>query len=228
MNSLRYLLVLTAAFLLLAAPVTHAATETRTFAVNLDIPDNTDPPTTFSQTISDSVITSLLKVEVGLKLAGTPVGSGFASDIFVSLNKDLTTTSILLNRPGFSTTDTSVGATYDGWDVTFSDGAANGDVHLAALATGILTGLWEPDGRIAATDTARPSLLAQFISGTGNGDWRLSVGDLADGGTMRLESWTLTFTGDSLTPVPEPGTVLAGAFALLILAVTWLKRKRTA
>ena len=41
---------------------------------------------------------------------------------------------------------------------------------------------------------------------------------------MQLECWSLTFTGDSLMPVPEPGTFLAGAFAVLILVATWMNR----
>lgn len=178
----------------------------RTFAVNQEISDPQDPPQVFLGTITDSAILSLTKVEVQLRLTGTPADNGFASDMFVSLNYDLGPTSILLNRVGI-TDDDSIGYFYDGWDVTFSDDAIGGDIHGVDTDTGlgILTGTYQPDGRINPTDAARPSLLDVFSGRAGNGDWRLAVGDLSPGGQMQLESWSITLTG--VTTVPEPGSV---------------------
>jgi hypothetical protein len=218
--------------LLAVAVATTAATaqsliteSARTFTVGSDIADVQNPPAAFLQTVNDSAIVSLTRVEVGLHLVGTSSGAGFASEMFVSLNQNLGQTAVLLNQVGVTSGD-PVGQGYDGWNVTFRDDAVNGDVHAATLASGTLTGIWAPDARSAATDpgTSRPLTLSLFNNGTGNGDWRLLVGDLTPGGTMRLQSWSLTFTG--YTAVPEPG-----AYALLtglgLLAVAgWLRRGR--
>lgn len=182
---------------------------TRTFTVNQDINDPQDPPQLFLETISDSAITSLTGVDIGLNLVGTPADNGFASDMYVSLNQNLSLTSILLNRVGITDSD-STGFFYDGWNVTFSFNGAGGDVHLADTGdgTGILTGTYEADGRTLPTDTARPSLLDVFNGSTGNGDWRLAVGDLSSGGQMKLESWSLTLTGETAAPEPTSWALL--------------------
>lgn len=196
---------------------------TRTFNVNLDISDPQDPPQFFLETINDSAILSLTKVQVGLQLVGTPQNdNGFASDMYVALNLNLGTTSILLNRVGIIT-DGDIGYYYYGWDVTFSDDAAGGDIYGVDTSDGlgILSGDYEPDGRTSPTDISRPSLLSVFNGSAGNGDWRLLVGDLAEGGQMQLVSWSLILTGE--TTIPEPSSV--ALFALCGLGVVaWKKR----
>jgi hypothetical protein len=216
--------------LALSAGVTASATivteATRNYTVGYDFSDLQDPPVSFLQAINDSTITSLTGVVVGLNLVGSTEGNGFASEMFVSLNKDLSLTSILLNRVGV-TSGNSVGQGYDGWNVSFQDGAANGDIHDAVLTAGVLTGLYEPDGRGLPTDTARPELLDVFLGNTGNGDWRLNVADLDLGGTMRLVSWSLTLTGDNAAQaVPEPSTYAAGVALLGLIGATWWRRGR--
>ncbi len=201
------------------ASATIITEPTRTFTVGTDIPDFQDPPLSFLQTISDSSIFSLTQVQISLNLVGTPASSGFAGEMVVLLNKNLSLTSVLLNRAGFSGTD-SVGQPYDGWNVTFSDLAAS-DVHLATLDSGVLTGTYQPDGRVNPIDTLRPELLDVFNGETGNGDWRISVGDLEAGGTMRLASWSLTLTGEA---VPEPGTWAAIVAMAGLTGVTWWRR----
>ncbi len=195
---------------------------TRTFLVGSDIADLQDPPVNFLQAISDSSILSITQVQVGLNLVGRD-GGGFASEMFVSLNKDLSLTSILVNRVGFSATD-SVGQSYDGWNVTLSD-LAGSDLHQALQETGILGGTYQPDGRTDPASASRPELLDVFKTSTGNGDWRLSVGDLDIGGTMRLVSWSLTLTGDTAA-VPEPSTYAAGLAVLGIVGATWWRRRK--
>ena len=213
--------------LLASAPSASAVATvepTRTFTVGIDIADIQDPTISFLQTVSDSAIVSLTKVEVGLVLVSRGAG-GFASEMFVSLNKDLGATASLLNRVGISGSD-AIGQPYGGWDVTFSDGAVNGDIHTSSLSSGIQNGIWQPDGRILATDTARTLQLGVFNGGTGNGAWRLNIADLEAGGTMRLQSWSLTLSGDNgLAAVPEPAE-MAGVVGLGLLAVAaWRRRK---
>lgn len=205
---------------------------TRVYTVGYNLADLQDPPLNFLQSINDSAIVSLTDIVVGLHLVGITEGSGFASEMFVSLNKDLSLTSILINGVGITggPLGDPVGQGYDGWNVSFQDGAANGDIHAATLVSGVLTGLYEPDGRVLPTDVARPSLLGTFIGSTGNGDWRLNVGDLALGGTMRLESWSLTLSGTTaLSEVPETSTYAAGLVLLGIAgAIGWRRRGKGA
>ena len=133
--------------LALGAGVTVSATivteATRNYTVGYYFSDLQDPPVSFLQTISDSTITSLTGVVVGLNLVGSTEGNGFASEMFVSLNKDLSLTSILLNSVGVTSSNPLVGQGYDGWNVSFQDGAANGDIHDVVLSAGVLTGLYE-------------------------------------------------------------------------------------
>jgi hypothetical protein len=205
--------------------VTHAViiTEpTRTYSVGYDLADVVNPGAFFQQTIADSAIVSLTDVRVGLHLVGRGVG-GFAGELVVSLNKDLSVTSLLLNRVGVSGGN-PFGFGYDGWNVTLADDGAGGDIHAASLVSGILTGEFAPDGRTSPTSALRPALLNVFNGGTGNGDWYLSVADVAAGGTMRLESWSLTLTGDNgLVAVPEAGTWAAG---LLVAGLVGLRAGR--
>jgi hypothetical protein len=200
-----------------AAVITEA---TRTYTVGYTLGDLVDPPVTFEQTVTDSTITSLTEVRVGLHLVGVSAGEGFASDMYVSLNRDLTATSVLLNGVGITTSD-PVGFGYDGWNVTFRDGAAAGDVH--GLTPGVellnvLSGEVEPDGRLDPTDLLRPATLGVFVGGAGNGVWRLSVADLSAGARMQLVSWSLTFTG--VSPVPETGVL--GGLGLVVLGAVGL------
>ena len=166
---------------------------TRTFTVGKSLSDLQDPPLTVTATITNSPIQILTEVKVGLHLVGEPSGRGFASEIYVSLNKDLEATSILLNQAGVRDSD-PVGFGYDGWQVTFADSAAS-DVHLEDIGSGVMTGEIQPDGRLKPEDVLRPALLSALAGGVANGDWHLSVADLDFGGIMRLESWSLTLAG---------------------------------
>ena len=166
---------------------------TRTFTVGKTLLDLQDPPLTVSETITNSPIKILTEVRVGLNLVGVPSGRGFASEIYVSLNKDLEVASILLNQVGLRDND-PVGFGYDGWQVTFSDSAAS-DVHLQDIGTGVMTGEIQPDGRLKPEDLLRPAMLSALTGGVANGQWYLSVADLDFGGSMRLESWSLTLAG---------------------------------
>ena len=167
---------------------------TRSFAVGENLEDFQDPPKVFAAEISDSRILDITEVRVGLNLVGISPGSGFASELFVSLNKDLSATAVLLNKVGVTLSD-GAGFGYDGWDVTFRDDASAGDVHSLDWPSGVMTGEVQPDGRVLPESSDRPALLSVLQGQTGNGTWRLSVADLHLGGTMRLESWSLTLVG---------------------------------
>jgi hypothetical protein len=182
-------------------------------------------PLTLSQTIAGSEITTLSEVRVGLNLQGTTSGAGWAGDLFVSLNRAGIATSVLQNQVG-ATGSNPAGFGYDGWNVTFRDNAANGDIHFgqpAGLAT-ILTGEWQPDGRQDPTSGTRSAMLDVFNGASPNAAWYLTLADLNPTGTMVLESWSVTFTG--FTAVPEPGEISLAAGVLLAGFTLWQRRRR--
>ncbi len=217
------LLLLSAGLLGTAFATGAVITEpTRNFVVGVDLADLSDPPENFLAVIDDSAIASLTEVRVGLHLVGRGDG-GFASEMYVALNKDLSVTSVLLNQVGVTGAN-PVGFSYDGWNVTFADSAPGGDVHLVPQILDVLAGEFMPDGRTAPDSTERPAMLDQFVGETGNGAWRLSVADLGLGGTMRLESWSLTLTGEAgPAQVPEAPTWIAGLATVALLA--WSRRR---
>lgn len=182
-------------------------------------------PLTLSQTIAGSGITTLTEVRVGLNLRGTTSGSGWAGDLYVSLNRAGVTTSVLLNQVGV-TGSNPAGFGFDGWNVTFRDNAPNGDIHLAQPAgpATILTGEWQPDGRLDPASSTRSALLAGFNGFSADTAWHLTLADLNPTGTMSLQSWSLTFTG--FEAVPEPSESMLAAGAVLAGFVLWRRRRK--
>lgn len=198
--------------------------QVRSFVVGETLNEIEDPPRTWMQVVSGTGISVLTEVKVGLKLVGAP--DGFASDMVVMLTKDLSRTSVLLNQVGIgvgSGVSSLIGYGYNGWDVTFSDGAVRGDVHGFDLGNGILTGEIAPDGRVTPVDVGRPWTLGVFQGLPGDGIWHLSIADVSAGGSMRLEGWSLTLKG--WTSVPEPEAAGTACGMALILAMAW-KRMR--
>lgn len=193
------------------------------FDVKQTLGDLADPPQVWQQTVTGTGIASLTEVKVELRLAGAP--DGFASEMVVLLTKDLSRTSVLLNQVGVGVGTglaAVVGFGYNGWDVTFADDAAGGDVHLNDPGSGILTGYVAPDGRTLPGDTARPWMLSVMNGLPGDGTWSLSVADVGIGGVMQLEGWSLTLKG--WTPVPEP-TATASAAGGLLAVGGWAWRR---
>jgi hypothetical protein len=191
------------------------------------IPD-TGQLMTFAQTTSASRITELHEVRLTLTLTGGEAGTGWAGDMFVSLNRDLgSQTAIILNQVGVTPSD-FMGYSYNGWNATFRDDAANGDVHFGqpATPTGVLTGSWQPDGRVNPEDASgsSSSRMAVFNGLNGAGTWYLNIADLADSGHMTLAGWELTLVGFS--PVPEPEEYAAMTAAGLAAFALWRKKNR--
>ena len=189
-------------------------------ALNSAIPDN--DPNGIISTITVSGQTELITdLSVTLNLSGT---SGFNGDFYAYLTHDtLSGFAVLLNRPG-KTSSNVLGTDGSGFtNVSFSDDAANGDVHVYETTLGgtfsvgdALTGSWAPDGRnvdpenVLDTDS-RSALLGSFDGHIPNGDWRLFIADVASGGTLTLDDWSLDVT---VSPVPEPHYALVTAVVL--------------
>lgn len=136
---------------------------------------------------------------------------------------------VLLNRVGL---DSSASSGYgdSGFNVRFSDSAANGNIHYYHQVTtplfGIqLTDMWAPDGRnvspylINGTETPT-AMLSSFDGVNPNGEWMLFVADVNGGDVHTLTSWGL-----EIAAVPEPSSYgLVAAVLAVILAVNPFRR----
>ena len=224
----RFAALAVVACLTLGAASAHAAfTFFQTFdGLDLTVPDGSSLGASDTRQVSVGY-GSILGVQVTLELSG-----GYIGDLYALLIHD-GVSAVLLNRPG-RRTDDSLGYADSGLYVTFSDAAAQGDVHNYRLTLqgshntplgGPLTGTWQPDGRTSSPERVldtdpRSGFLSSFISHTPDGAWTLFLADLSPVGEARLESWGL-----ELEYVPEPGAC-AGLAALGLLG--WGTCRRTA
>lgn len=204
--------------------------ETHDFnGVNKEITDNDSLGVTDVQNVT-SDIASIGSVKVTLTIVSKEGDSAFNGDLYVNLTHG-GENSVLLNRVGAQAQP--LGYSDAGFDhVTFSDSAANGDVHVYRLTLngdhsdplgGPLTGEWQPDARSSDPDTvdisdARTEFLSSFQGLDPDGEWTLFLADLSGGGVSTLESWSLSFT-----PVPEPSDYAMG-FGFLCLTFLLVRR----
>lgn len=197
---------------------------TQTWSVGYTVSDDGNTAGPFGIDVAGSAIQAITRLEVGLSFSGVGLDGGFAGDLVVTLARVLDvggspviTTSHLLNRIGVGTlSGGTVGFDYDSVNVTLSDDAAGGDIHTASLVGAALTGAFEPDGRALGTGSARDFRLNVFNGQPADGSWQLYVTDMSSGNQMRLDSWSLTLTGDN--QVPEASTWAAGAALLGLVA----------
>ena len=181
-----------------ATPLLRAQTiETYTFTTNRLVPDGNAAGLSDVRNIN-SAIGNITSLKVGFKVTGE-----FNGDLYVYLRHS-GGYAVLLNRPG-KIAGNSVGYADNGFNVTFQDGAANGDVHLyqnftTPAAGSPLTGTWQPDGRTNdpanVTDAAtRTTALSSFNGLSAAGEWALYVSDVESGGTNMLTEWSLQISG---------------------------------
>ena len=197
-------------------------TQTFSYSPNYAIPDNSTVGVSDTETIATS-ITAITSLQVTLNLTGN--ATAYNGDFYAYLTNG-TSICVLLNREGRTAANTH-GYADNGFNVTFADGATNGDIHSYRLtlnpAGGTLTGTWQPDGRnvnpATSLDTsARSAFLGSFAGQNPNGNWTLFVADVSPVGTGTFAGWSLQVTG---TAVPEPQ-----AWALLSVASTLVGLKR--
>lgn len=192
-----------------------ATTWNQTWNRTAAIPDNDDLGFSDTRTLNLPEITAIEHVTVDLTFA-----DGWNGDLYAYLvhNEQI---AVLLNRAGRSTTAPDGSATV-GFQVTLDDTAIS-DIHTGIPMTGgIVTGTWQPDGRlidpllVLATDF-RPAMLSVFNGQAASGNWTLFIADQSAGETSTFQSWGLTVTG-----VPEPQTIALAALASLSL----MRRRR--
>lgn len=178
---------------------------------NMAIPDN--DTSGIADSISVSGLTgTIADINVSLTISGIEPDGAYNGDFFVFLTHE-SGTAILLNRIG-STSANPLGYSDNGLSITFDDAAAE-DVHThgdGGALGGILTGVFQPDGRSSDPDLVldtdpRTSFLGTFNGMDANGTWTLTVADYSQGLTGRLERWSLEI--DGVSSVPESGASVA-------------------
>ena len=225
----RYLIALLAAAGLAGAA--EAAVIVSSATLGTAIPDDTD--TGFATTLLVPGTPAITSLSVSLNLSVPSGSSGWIGDLYGYVQHG-DSIAVLMNRPGRS------GASLSGYDdgpsmsVTFTDGAANGDIHTyrsvltgdeAIPLSGPLGGAWAPDGRLTdpaavVTGDLRGAMLSAFTGQDPGGTWTLFLADLSGGGRYELESWSLSF---ETAAVPEPAAVGAVGMALCGWAL-WRRR----
>jgi len=190
-----YLLVLLA--VAKTALVQAQTTESFTFTTNRVVPDGSLSGLSDVQTVN-SAIQNIAGLKVRLKVAGE-----FNGDLYGYLRHSDGIT-ILLNRVG-KTAANPFGYANSGFDITFQDAAANGDIHLYQAVTNPpdgfpLNGIWQPDGRnvdpeLVTDGSARSTSLTNFNGLSAAGEWTLYLVDAASGATNVLTEWGLDITG---------------------------------
>ena len=184
----------------LPLPLRAQVTETYAFSSNRLAPDGNFSGLADVRVLN-SAIAKVTSVTVGLNIVGEYNGDLYA--YLVHSNGFVT----LLNRPG-RTAANPFGYADSGFNVTFQDGAPNGDIHLYENVTtpppGVpATGTWQPDGRkvdpsSVLDSSARTSGLTNLNGLNASGPWTLFLADLESGGTNELTQWSLTISGQGL------------------------------
>ncbi len=196
-----------------------------TFSVNQVIPDN-DPNGLALATNLTMQGFAVTGVTVGMNITG-----GYNGDIYAYLAGP-GGFAVLLNRVGVSNTASALGYGDAGFNVTFSDAAANGDIHyyqnVSNPAGGQLTGTWQPDGANINPQSApgafltagQTAMLASINNTYPDGQWELFVADLSPGAQSTLVSWSL-----NIATVPEPSIMALTGLGLLGVGRMMRRRK---
>ena len=198
------------------------------FTINENVPQGDPSGLASTETLDFSSVpnfSSIVDLTVTLNISG-----GLNGGYYAYLVNNTGGFAILLNRPG-TTSGNSLGYTDSGFNITLSDTAANGDIHLYQNVSnpggGVLTGTWAPDGRnvdpatVVDTDS-RTALLSSFAGTDPSGQWTLFLANLDYGEQGELVSW-----GMSITAVPEPSSVgLALAGLCVFFGVQRLARRK--
>lgn len=186
-----------------------ALTFTTLFNVNATIPDNSLTGLLLSQNITGSGITSISSLQVMIEISG-----GWNGDLHAYLAHE-TGYAVLLNRIG-RTDLTPDGSGSSGMSVIFADAGAGGDIHTGTFTVGQqVSGIFAPDARsdspftVTENTTNRTEFLSSFTGLAGDGLWELYVADLSTGFVSEIESWGITMTDDSISAIPEPGSLVA-------------------
>jgi subtilisin-like proprotein convertase family protein len=205
-------------------------TYTTNVTLSAAIPDNN--PSGFAESIAVGGLSGTVSnVTVSVDITG-----GFNGDLYAYLVGPNGGFAVLLNRSGVGPTSSS-GYGDQGFNVTFSDTAANGDIHYYQNTSnpmgGQLTGTWQPDGEAvdpqqsaslfpgpSGFPAAQTAMLSSFEMTDPNGTWTLFIADLSPGGVS-----TLTDVGLTIMTVPEPSPLVLALLGGTATLMIWGRRR---
>jgi MYXO-CTERM domain-containing protein len=167
-------------------------------------------------------------VTVGLNISG-----GYNGDLYAYLAGPNGGFAVLLNRAGVSNSASAFGYGDSGFNVTFSDAAANSIQYYQNYvnpAGGIVAGTWQPEGvnispqspPASFLTSGQTAMLGSLDGQDANGTWTLFVSDMSAGGQGTVVGWSLDIT---TTATPEPQTWVLAVAGIGLLAV-WRKMNR--
>ncbi|MDE3099603.1 MAG: PEP-CTERM sorting domain-containing protein [Verrucomicrobiota bacterium] len=196
------------------------------FNVNQVIPDDNPAGLTLAQNITVAGSGTIASVSVNLDISG-----GFNGDLYAYLRGPNGGFAVLLNRVGVGGNN-YYGYSDSGFNVTFADNAANGDIHyyqnIVNPNGGVLTGVWAPDGETnsptgppSSFTGSGPATLSTFDGTDANGTWTLFLADLAAGNQSTIVSWGL-----DIVTIPEPPTISLASIGGVGLLFLFLRRRR--
>ena len=170
-------------------------------------------------TLTGTTTAEIVNVNVRLNISGGYNGDLFGYLVLQSADNS-TTTAILLNRVGTTSTD-PFGYNTSGFNVTLSGDTTAGYANIHSVSSPVTDGstFYLADGRVAnpntVTDATTPTAGLNVLNGkNANGTWTLYLADFSSGDTSTLVSWGL-----DISVVPEPVTWAIIIFGSLLLAV---------
>ena len=206
----------------------QVATNFYTFNVNQTVPANSAIGITLSTNLTASM------VSISNLLVTVDISGGQNSDLYAYIQGPNGGMAVLVNDLGVMKHNPA-GYSDAGVDVTFSDTATNGSIHVYQdvpsyqndlNASGQLTGVWQPDGENIAPGSAPPkytgaqtAMLSSFDGTNPDGTWTLFVEEVGGSGAIILNDWNL-----EIISVPEPSSLALGGLGGL--GIFFLVRKR--
>jgi hypothetical protein len=155
-----------------------------------------------NQTMTIAGLTAGTNYQLNLGINISPLDAGVLGDLKIYLQHTLVSegvtivdqTRMILDRVGVEGLDLT-GSLATGLNVIMSDSGAFNIQGSPTDSATPLTGTWQPASLLGGSSFG---LSTMGTKGDGsfnwNGDWALVVADLANGGTMRLDSWSIQFS----------------------------------
>jgi subtilisin-like proprotein convertase family protein len=187
------------------------------------IPDNDPSGVAFAFNLAGTDVGQIQQVSVSLNISG-----GANGDLYAYLTHG-SGFAVLLNRVGAGSGN-PYGYGDSGMNLVLTSlGATYGDIHqyrmVAGYGTHIADGsLWEADGRLNYTDSARNNTLSVMNGLDPSGSWTLFFADRSAADVSTLLNFSVTATA-----VPEPVNVALAVFGVLAAAgAAWRGRRALA
>jgi Flp pilus assembly protein protease CpaA len=172
----------------------------RTTSTPTAIPDYNG--TGINQTMTIAGLTAGTNYQLNLGINLSALDAGILGDLKIYLQHTLVSegvtmvnqTRTILDRVGVEAGDLT-GSLATGLNVIMSDSGAFNVQGSPTDSAAPLTGTWQPASLLGGSSFGLSTMGTKSDgSFNWNGDWALVVADLANGGTMRLDSWSMQFS----------------------------------